>query len=762
MPSVLLGILSSTGVVVFISGIGFACKQLGIFKDKHREGLLQFLANIALPCLFFRSLATLEAKDFDAGTYFSLVMARGLVFVAVAAITYATTRDQSLGAAGIYALFATQQNDFAMGLPIISAAFGPKYVVYLFLIVPFQLLALNVASISLLEVNAARNPRAKDSVDRKDKSELGEGAGFTNVAQLGADAKELEKEDSRDTEAGPEAPEGDEKVSPIAWRVVRNLTKSPLVMSILFGLFYNLVFGPDSMPYFFERVLETIGGAFAPLALFMLGLSIEPGLDPKYLLPTVLLVMSKALILPIVAALLVQGITGSVSMTQFALIFCMIPTAATPQMLALAYDVQVELISGASYIVVLASIPLLMITGTAIESGESSSSRRSEIAKSTKTWILSISLVSCAVILTLGVIARAREKMVGCWRLVIALVACTACSEVVSLACVAGNDLDKSTAISLSLLGKFFYYASSGCVVALVATLAARVRGDAAATLKIERWSHLAYLSVAALLTIISTAPGIAPQYVTKSDGDMKKLQACVQCATVSPVGQLCLRMLFGIVVLGTCAVYIIRVQHTLGEQWAESRSSGSTRLGVAAPTNDEQSEDSKQAADYKLMDSKADGPAVSDTTSWLSTKHALGRFQLTALVTCAGITSDVIFSIAELVHAVEGNAAFSQIMLLLNVIFVSSRGAMLLFVWWNSKNLQRGLLDAWQSTVMACPCLEFARLRIMSCFMSLDVMPGVAEQNIANYRDEAAVVARKKLVWKRLDDVSKAGTIGF
>ena len=77
---------------------------------------------VALPALVFRSLATLDFGLINWGVVGGVSLAKLAVFVLVggASRLLGGPRPEAGAEAGIYAIFASQSNDFAMGLPIIQ------------------------------------------------------------------------------------------------------------------------------------------------------------------------------------------------------------------------------------------------------------------------------------------------------------------------------------------------------------------------------------------------------------------------------------------------------------------------------------------------------------------------------------------------------------------------------------------------------------------------------------------------------------------
>ena len=76
------------------------------------------MGTFSLPSLIFMSLAQLDLTSVNWLFLLSILISKSIVFVAVIVITLLVGRPVNLGRAGIFAIFCTQSNDFAIGYPI--------------------------------------------------------------------------------------------------------------------------------------------------------------------------------------------------------------------------------------------------------------------------------------------------------------------------------------------------------------------------------------------------------------------------------------------------------------------------------------------------------------------------------------------------------------------------------------------------------------------------------------------------------------------
>ena len=174
--------------------IGYWCKRAGLFSAEDARGLSAFVGRLSLPALLFLSMATLDIQMIDTLLLCTILLVKGGVFLLVVIscrVTdgleltpddtgsrrpeslapgpsdpqFASVRNGAptgvaeppcrvgfadpplpppaaaghqswLSRAGLYAIFATQSNDFALGLPLIRAIWGSEMTPVVFLVPP--------------------------------------------------------------------------------------------------------------------------------------------------------------------------------------------------------------------------------------------------------------------------------------------------------------------------------------------------------------------------------------------------------------------------------------------------------------------------------------------------------------------------------------------------------------------------------------------------------------------------------------------------
>jgi hypothetical protein len=145
---------------VSIVGVGYACHLFRIFSHADVDGLSRFVARVALPSLILVNMSTLDLSSMTSmlTVIAAVLLAKALLFAIVVTGTALTALHseeehrslQSLAwsrqwmrRAGLNAIFATQSNDFALGLPLLEAIWPGQFTSVIFVIGVAQLAILN-------------------------------------------------------------------------------------------------------------------------------------------------------------------------------------------------------------------------------------------------------------------------------------------------------------------------------------------------------------------------------------------------------------------------------------------------------------------------------------------------------------------------------------------------------------------------------------------------------------------------------------------
>lgn len=98
--------------------IGYLFGRFKIIPPGESRGISELVAKLALPALLFRNLAVLDLSTISWPFMAGILVAKAGVFIVVAIVTLIVSRPVNIGRAGLFGIFSTQSNDFALGLPI--------------------------------------------------------------------------------------------------------------------------------------------------------------------------------------------------------------------------------------------------------------------------------------------------------------------------------------------------------------------------------------------------------------------------------------------------------------------------------------------------------------------------------------------------------------------------------------------------------------------------------------------------------------------
>lgn len=294
------------------------------------KGLATFVGTFSLPALIFGNLCTLDLASMNLKFLLGIFIAKSLVFFAVFGIVALVSKN-ALGKAGLFAIFVTQSNDFALGYPILKSIYSvshPEIPNYLYLLAPINLVVLNPLGFIMMEVEKQRSLETTSTRQTKRKT---------------------------------------------AFRIIKAIITNPIIyMSVLGMIFGSTVFKGRPLPAFMDNFLKTLGNAFSASALFLLGLQMVgrmSQLKPSSLVVPFILVTVKSIVLPLVArestTLLHAGFneTDSERLSDFAFIYGTIPSAPAVFVFATQYGILPDMIASAMVISTIVSAPIMFISG---------------------------------------------------------------------------------------------------------------------------------------------------------------------------------------------------------------------------------------------------------------------------------------------------------------------------------------------------------------------------------------------------------------
>lgn len=98
---------------------GYIAGRANIITSNQAKGLGNFVSKFALPALLFKNMVLLDFGNVIWPFLWSILIAKVSVFVLVCVLTLVVANPESrYSKAGLFSIFATQSNDFALGYPI--------------------------------------------------------------------------------------------------------------------------------------------------------------------------------------------------------------------------------------------------------------------------------------------------------------------------------------------------------------------------------------------------------------------------------------------------------------------------------------------------------------------------------------------------------------------------------------------------------------------------------------------------------------------
>lgn len=320
---------------------GYVAGRLNIISATEAKGLNTFVGTFALPSLIFMSMATLNLSSVNWQFLLAVLLAKASIFITVLVITLLVTRPVDMSKSGLFAIFCTQSNDFALGFPIVAALYSkshPAYPSYLYLMAPISLVILNPIAFLFMELGKRRTD-ASTSIDNP----------------LIPNRSELPKTES---------------TSYLILNILVKVLFNPVVFMTTLGMVGNLVFH-QQLPIILEGILKVFGSAFSAAALFLLGLRMVGQmhqLQGANLVIPCILICVKCLVLPIVTREFVTVLNAgadaneTVDLSNFGFLYGTFPTAPGVFVYATHFGVNVDLVASAVTAGTFLSAPLMFIS----------------------------------------------------------------------------------------------------------------------------------------------------------------------------------------------------------------------------------------------------------------------------------------------------------------------------------------------------------------------------------------------------------------
>ncbi|GFY38182.1 integral membrane protein GPR155 [Trichonephila inaurata madagascariensis] len=237
------------------------------------------------------------------------------------------THPHDLGKAGMFAILATQSNDFALGFPLFNALYQnthPEYPMYLYIVAPIQLLVLNTIGFFFLE----------SEKHTRDSSKSGK----------------------------------------YLYHVLKGTLQNPVVVMTIIGLIWNVTYGQKVLPIF-DNILKAFSSAFTATALLLVGHTMSITSEHSNFLISLqatILILAKNLIFPLilqkVSALFLHSntIKETESYSSFGFLYGILPTAPSVYVYATQYETCIDVATKTVIGSTLFSAPLLFASASVI------------------------------------------------------------------------------------------------------------------------------------------------------------------------------------------------------------------------------------------------------------------------------------------------------------------------------------------------------------------------------------------------------------
>uniref|UniRef100_A0A3B3QNW2 G protein-coupled receptor 155 n=1 Tax=Paramormyrops kingsleyae TaxID=1676925 RepID=A0A3B3QNW2_9TELE len=307
---------------------GYVAGRADIITSTQAKGLGNFVSKFALPALLYKNMVLLDFGNVMWSFLWSILIAKVSVFVIVCALTLVVTGPENrFGKAGLFSIFATQSNDFALGYPIVEALYKnthPEYLQYIYLVAPISLMILNPIGFAFCEVQNWRTSQEQHQHKLR-----------------------------------------------IVAVVILQVLKNPIVFMVIVGLASHFLLG-QKIPTIMQEFVDGLANSFGGAALFYLGLSMVGQLG-KFTRSTVvaliLLITAKLLVMPLICRDMVELLDtdndsshNHSSLSNYAFLYGVFPSAPSVAIYAAQYNMELEVVTSGMVISTFLSAPIMYVS----------------------------------------------------------------------------------------------------------------------------------------------------------------------------------------------------------------------------------------------------------------------------------------------------------------------------------------------------------------------------------------------------------------
>ncbi|CAL1582310.1 unnamed protein product [Knipowitschia caucasica] len=307
---------------------GYLAGKTNIITSTQAKGLGNFVSKFALPALLFKNMVVLDFDNVIWPFLWSILIAKASVFAIVCLLTLVVANPESrFSKAGLYSIFATQSNDFALGYPIVAALYKntfPEYLQYIYLVAPVSLMILNPIGFGFCEIQ-----KWKDQANHQQ----------SKLVILG--------------------------------HVILQVMKNPIVFMVIIGIIAHFALH-QRIPAFMAEFVDGLANSFGGAALFYLGLSMVGHLGKltkSTVVTLILLITAKLLLLPLICKDMVELLDNSntstlnhSSLSNYAFLYGGFPSAPSVAIYAVYYNAEVEVVTSGMVISTFLSAPIMYVS----------------------------------------------------------------------------------------------------------------------------------------------------------------------------------------------------------------------------------------------------------------------------------------------------------------------------------------------------------------------------------------------------------------
>ncbi|XP_033763024.1 LOW QUALITY PROTEIN: integral membrane protein GPR155-like [Pecten maximus] len=395
----------------FIILVGYIAGRVSLISASQSRGIGLFVSNFCLPALLFKNMCILDFSVVNWLFLTSILISKSLVFFLVVFVTLVAKRPLNYGYAGMFGIFATQSNDFALGYPIIQALYEkshPEYLKYIYLIAPISVVFLNPIGFVLLEIQKRRTQVSKDSLGSYSSH------GQESESLLG-NSGSLQKKPETTTHTS---------TAMVAAHVFKGVISNPIVFMTVIGIIGNFIF-KHNLPAVLEGILTSLGNAFSAAALFYLGLSLVGKVSGTIgigLLLPLLLIAAKALVLPLVIWQIVGAmertsggkdvnLNSTISLSMYGFLYGTFPTAPSVFLYASQYSLAQDTVATGMVAGTFFSAPMMFMSAKMLTVVVNSEMDYKTLLLETSFDTSIISVVCCIWVLGILMFSKRYKKM---------------------------------------------------------------------------------------------------------------------------------------------------------------------------------------------------------------------------------------------------------------------------------------------------------------------------------------------------------------